>query len=252
MSQTVQNDRVAVAQAKTARSGKQLLWLGFLLVMALLVGGAGGAAMARYWLNDNASQKFEQIAVRYQRDLGKTHLQLVETQARLDALQARWQVEESTRKGLEESLHTAQQELGKARDQLAFFDQLMPPGPKGTVSVRAFDVEPVGPHLSYRVLLMRDAANDTRFKGRLEFIATGTVNGKKTKMPLKAATPANEAQSAGAVSDTNGFALSFEQFQRSGGLLSVPGDFTPLTVTLNVLEGDKLRISRTVNLAAPE
>src|SRR3546814_7990669 len=60
-------------------------------------------------------------------------------------------MEESTRKGLEATLQASQTELGRARDQLAFFDQLLPPGPTGAIGIRALDIVQLGPTLQYKL-----------------------------------------------------------------------------------------------------
>src|SRR5690606_13747977 len=95
----------------------------------------------------------------------------------MDALQGKFLVEESTRKSLEVTLQETQAELGRARDQLAFFDRLLPPGPNGSISIRALDFEPRGPTLLYKVLLMRNAPGAEPFAGRLQFIAKGVAAG---------------------------------------------------------------------------
>src|SRR5690606_15537142 len=83
-------------------------------------------------------------------------------------------------------MQALQTELGRARDQLAFFDQLLPPGPKGSISIRALDVQQLGPSLQYKVLLMRNAQVDTLFEGHMQFTASGTqADGKQEKVILK-------------------------------------------------------------------
>src|SRR3546814_19832949 len=87
-----------------------------------------------------------------QTELDTRSSELAGARAEADALEGKLAVEESTRKGLEASLQALQSELGRARDQLAFFDQLLPPGPKGAVSIRALEVEHLGPTLQYKEL----------------------------------------------------------------------------------------------------
>ncbi|HTM79121.1 MAG TPA: DUF6776 family protein [Devosia sp.] len=87
------------------------------------------------------------------------------------------------------------------------------------------------------------------FKGLMQFVAKGSQQGKAVKISLQAATQPNGGASGGDAA-ANSLELNFEQFQRSGGLLSLPEGFTPQSITLNVLEGDTVRLSRTVNLPA--
>jgi hypothetical protein len=220
--------------------------VGFLagLFLGLAVGGAGAA----YWFNAAiGDQQFaEQRSL--QHTLLRTQEELVSIRAQSDALGGRLAVEESTRRGLETSLQTAQAEIARVREQLAFFEQLLPPGPKGAISVRALDIERIGPNLLYRVLLQRSAQDEALFKGVLQFVARGIRDGKEVKINLEAARSSGGPESV--TSDTNGFTLAFEQFQRGAGLLTLPENFEPKSVTVNILEGNAVRASRTIQLPA--
>lgn len=235
---------VAAPGAATRTIGRWLMLA--MLILGIAVGVAGG----RYWLKDQASQQYATAS----RDL---HIMLQENRAELEqahvelaALQGQLMVEAGTRKGLEASLQVAQAELGQAHDQLAFFNQLLPPGPAGSISIRALDIQQSGPTLQYKVLLMRNGADDKPFKGLMQFVAKGQQQGKPVKITLQEATLPSGAATASGNAPVNSLELNFDQFQRSGGLLSLPEGFTPQTITLNVLEGDAVRLSRTVNLPA--
>lgn len=219
-------------------------------VPALLAGLVLGAAGALYWAGNASQPQIEAQAQQLQAELTNHRIELAQVRAQLDALTGRLVMEESTRKGLETTLQATQAELGQARDQLAFFDQLLPPGPKGAISIRALDIERLGPTLQYKVLLMRNAQDDTPFKGHMQFVAAGVQQGKPVKITLHPALAPGSADSASP--EATGLDLSFDQFLRSGGLLSVPEGFTPQVVTLNILEGGTLRVSRRINLPAAE
>src|SRR3546814_12699373 len=93
-------------------------------------------------------------------------------------------MEESTRKGLEATLQASQTELGRARDQLAFFDQLLPPGPKGAIGIRALDIVQLDPTLQSKVLLRRNVQDDKPVVGFMHFVAPGVKKGKRVKLVL--------------------------------------------------------------------
>jgi len=202
-------------------------------------------------------------------DLAGTFGHVSLTDNMIITVEGRFVVDESLRRGLDTNLRTDQQELDRAQDTIAFYEQLMPPGPKGTISIRAIDFEPVGPHLKYRVLLMRSGSTDQPFKGRLQFEATGMMGNERESIVLEAArVPAvsrqeeerapSDGQAPGASSDAAGTqdadpaVLEFADFQRSSGVLSLPEGFAPQSVTVSVLEGDTLRTSRKVELPAAE
>ena len=227
------------------------------IVLALVVGLVAGALAARYWFEAEASKQYSSLQQRMQEEQEHGAHRLQEAQAQADALAGKLAIEESIRQGLEKSLQDAQTELGKAHDRLAFFDQLLPPGPKGAVSVRGLEVQQMGPTLQYQVLLMRNAQANTIFKGALQFTAAGTQNGKPVKaLMLKAATvTGGSGVSPGATDHATAgdvLAISFDEFQRASGLLAVPDGFVPHSITVSVLEGKHVLVSRTVELAAAD
>ncbi|CAM4041699.1 DUF6776 family protein [Bordetella tumulicola] len=177
--------------------------------------------------------------------------------AQLDTADGEIAVERAARKELEVQLTSSQDELGRVRDRLAFFEQLLPPGPEGAVEIRGAEVERDGQGLKYRVLLMRSGRNGgAPFDGALRFQAVGLLKGDTVSVDLvpmqftsadatdkKAASQDDEAAEGGSL------ALKFEQYQRSEGVLALPEGFVPDTVTVSVLEGTTVRASRTIKLA---
>lgn len=176
-----------------------------------------------------------------------------DAQTELATVRSQLEVEVGTRKALQESLLGVQQELGRTRDQLAFYEQLIPPGPAGSVAIRAFDVQRQGELLNYRVLLTRNAPGQPAFEGRMRFMAKGLQGQKTVKIELSAAAldqsaATSDPQQAPVI---DSFALAFDQFQRSMGVLRIPPDFIPESVTLDVLEEGVIRATRESGLDSP-
>lgn len=252
MNQEQSGQRGQAAAIHTHRhSGWMWLWLPLVLIIA-----AGGGYWAAATIGEeSAARKYRDLKTQFEVTTAQ-HMHDYQTlQAQLDALQGQMLVEESTRKSLEAALQSTQAELGRARDQLAFFDRLLPPGPSGAISIRALDFEQRGPTLLYKVLLMRNAPGSEPFSGQMQFMAKGKLGGKEVQISLEPATAQAAEEAETDVSDTNGevpgqtpLTLQFEQFQRSEGLLSLPDGFQPVSVTFNVLEGKTVRVSRTINL----
>ncbi len=178
--------------------------------------------------------------------------------------------ERAKRLELEKILANVQTELGRTQDQLAFFEDLLPPGPQGGLDMRAVDVVQHAEGLQYRVLLMRSGHATKPFVGTLQFVATGDcreagVTAEQTIVlqPLLASTiQANEA-GLGVHSEyaqmpqrdpqqteaqQAALRLNFAQFQRVQGLLALPPGFAPQSVTVRVLGGDIVLASRVVAL----
>lgn len=271
------------AQTRSSPPAYAVGWAGWLLaVLALVSGLAAGAWATHYWLGRQIQARYLQQQQVLQASFDRVRADLSAQQARADTLAGQLVIERSTLQGLETALKAAQEELRIERDKVAFYEQLIPPGPLGAVAVRALDIEQQGPILNYRAVLMRNARSQQPFNGRLQFIAKGQRQGKSVELelfPAKAssasdaggqqnadAQPGNppgtpqppgqanqdtgESQQVAAAAEQALLQVSFEQFQRLGGLLQLPPDFLPQQITLNVLEGDTVRASRTVSLGA--
>lgn len=194
--------------------------------------GAVVAWLALQWYEDDVqSQRNREL----QNQLLLAQDKLGDLEARFDTLQGQFAIEASTRQGLETTLRTLQAELGAAHDQLAFFDELLPPGPDGAITIRGLDVQHQGGGLKYRMLLARRGANTKPFKGKLQFEAEGQRDGKAATVILA---PAPD--------------VDFERFQSSTGVLLIPDGFDPQQLTVRVLEGDSVRASRTHSLGDGE
>lgn len=184
--------------------------------------------------------------------------------AQLDTADGEIAVERAARQELEAQLRASQEELGRVRDRLAFFEQLLPPGPEGAVDIRGAEVQRDGQGLKYRVLLMRSGRSEAPFVGTLRFQASGVLKGDvvsvdlapmqvKTDTPEGSGTPDTSPGKPKAAPDAaaagGALSLQFDQYQRSEGVLELPEGFVPETVIISVLEGSTVRASRTIKLA---
>lgn len=214
-----------------------------LLAVGILVGGAA----AHFGLERPALEAAQARLEAAELDLAAMRHRLEQANTRTIALEGELLVEESTRRGLETALRSTQESLGRAQDTVAFYEQLMPPGPKGAITIRALDMEQVGPHLNYRLLLMRSGNNDKPFQGRLQFVAEGVLDDEKVSLPLVPAAdpPVNQEAEP---EDNDLLSVEFANFQRGSGVLVVPAGFSPSAVTVNVLEGTNIRATRRLEL----
>lgn len=243
------------------RRDGRFLWMFCSAIAGLVM----GAALMWWGVFSYYDRGLTETIQRLNEQLSQANVQLNELHAERGILEGKLAVERSTRQGLERTLGTVQQELGAARDQIAFFYELMPPGPDGSISIRGFDVQRQGDLLHFRALLMRHGAGDAPFDGMLQFQATGRLDGEHVTLTLQPArlrdsaspdaTPMAPDDNPGAKSSDDApsspiLTLRFDQFQRSSGLLHIPEGIELETVTLNVLEGDTLRVSRTVEIPA--
>lgn len=91
-----------------------------------------------------------------------------------------------------------------------------------------------GAQLKWQVLVIQAAAarNAPEFKGRLELVLAGVLNGK----PWTQAFP------------PEGQALQFRQYRRLGGVFALPLNVVVKTVTARVYEGQTIRAIQAVDL----
>ncbi|OVZ57358.1 hypothetical protein CDO44_18310 [Pigmentiphaga sp. NML080357] len=179
-------------------------------------------------------------------------------QGSLAASESRLAIERAAKDQLAADLRAAQKEMGDMRNDLAFFDQLIPMDPRqAQVSIRSAELERQGALLRYRVLLMRGGRPSGEFTGRLQFSASGTRAGTAATIdlhPFLVSAEAGEAESASAPaaapSLADPLALRFRQYQRAEGTLEVPAGFVVRSVTVRVVEGGVVRSQSTVNLPA--
>lgn len=178
--------------------------------------------------------------------------QLRYTQTQLDTADGELVIERAAREELEAQLRAAQAEVGRVRDQLAFYEQLLPAGPEGSVDIRGVQIDREGGGLRYKVLLMRSGRNGgTPFAGALRFQATGVLKGETVTVdlaPMQVKAEVGPVTTTGETTSAATLALQFDQYQRSQGMLAVPEGFVPESVTVSVLEGETVRASRSVKL----
>ncbi|MVW73350.1 DUF6776 family protein [Bordetella sp. 15P40C-2] len=242
--------------ASPVRPASSRQW--FIAIAAFVIGLAGGAWGGYEYARraENATPKVvitdEQLAAR-DAAVQQSQAESRFLRAQLDTAEGEMAVERAARLELEAQLRAAQEELGSVRERLAFFEQLLPPGPEGTVDIRGAEVLREGAGLKYRVLLMRSGRPGSPFIGSLQFQATGVLKGEDVTLDLlplqRKAEGTPPVEEASADSDpADALPVKFDQYQRSEGVLDLPEGFVPETVVVNVLEGTTVRASRTVKL----
>ena len=237
-----------MARSTPASGGGFSHWLvrGLSRLLLLVVFFVIGALAMHFGMHAGEREEIQALGTRIE----SLQADLARAQADLAAQRSDAEVQAGTQRVLQDKNAELQQELGRTRDQLAFYEQLIPSGPAGTVAVRAFDIQADGDFLRYRVLLTRNATPQAEsFKGRMRFVADGRSQGKTVKIelspPVASATGDATASSPGS---TDPLALVFDQFQRSTGILQIPPDLTIQSVRLEILEGDTIRASQDADL----
>ena len=119
------------------------------------------------------------------------------------------------------------------RDNLGFFEKLLPTAASEGVVIRGLQAElRTGGQLKWQVLVMQPAARAADFSGRIEITLDGLQSGKSWTLA-----PPGGAQ-----------ALQLRQYRRVEGVIDLPPQTVVKTVTAKVFEGSSVRAVQTFKL----
>ena len=119
------------------------------------------------------------------------------------------------------------------RDDLGFFEKLLPAGGAESAAIRGLQAEALSDmQIRWQVLVIQPVKNAPVFNGKLELTLNGTLAGKPWTMGLPGG-----AQP-----------LQFKQYRRIEGVLDLPPLAVVKTVTAKVVEGTAVRSIQTVKL----
>lgn len=119
------------------------------------------------------------------------------------------------------------------RDDLGFFEKLIPSGGVEGIAIRGLQAEmQEGHRLQWRVLLIQPQRNVPEFRGNLELTFTGVLAGK----PWSTTLPAGP------------LAIKFTQFGRFQGVVDVPAQAVVRGLSAKVLEGGAVKAAQSARL----
>ncbi|NLA51018.1 MAG: hypothetical protein GX860_02655 [Alcaligenaceae bacterium] len=161
-------------------------------------------------------------------------------------------------------------EVTHLTSELAFYEEMIPAGPEGALSLRAFEAHQEGMYINFKLMLSVSGRGvQEPFSGRLRFTAKGEKDGEEQTIELypavapSAELAADDSSMIGNIAQGSGelkvvdlktaemspiLELNFTRIQRREGLLIIPFGFTPKEITLNVLEGNSVKLSKTIEL----
>ena len=141
--------------------------------------------------------------------------------------------EKSAQEGMAARLKALESENHALRDDLGFFENLIPVGGSAAIAIRALQARVIdGSKLKWQLLLIQPVKNAPEFQGRLEMSMSGTLNGKPWTMQL----------------DGGAQPLQFRQYRRVEGMADLPPQAVVKTVSAKVVEGKATRALQSVRL----
>ena len=190
-------------------------WLGIVTAGALVVGiglatydfGMTFAGFRREE-SDRELAKLNEAIARQQREIGELRSQAAQAERQLE-------IERATHGDVAKQVKALLDENATLKDDLAFFQSLMPVGAEeGAVSINRFRLEPGGMpgEYRYRLLLVHAGQRAKEFRGNLQFVLNVMEGGKAVALSLPQ--PAERGAKE--------FQLNFKFFQRVEGTFKVP------------------------------
>jgi hypothetical protein len=162
----------------------------------------------------------------------------------LAQMERQMQIEGATYADLVKQVKALTGENADLKEDLAFFQTLMPSGGKeGGVAVNRFLVQndALPGEYRYRLLLTQTGQRSKDFQGRVQFVINLQQDSKKTVMSL----PAEDDK------DARGFKLNFRFYQRVEGTFRVAPGTVVKSVQVRVFEGDgkEPKLTQVANLS---
>lgn len=119
------------------------------------------------------------------------------------------------------------------RDDLGFFEKLIPASGVDGLAIRGLHAElQGGSALKWQVLVIQSGKNPAEFNGRLELTFSGVLNGKPWSAALPGELPA----------------IKVHQYGRIGGEFEVPAQVQVRGVTAKVMDGTTVKATQSIKL----
>jgi len=142
-------------------------------------------------------------------------------------------VERSAQERLSNQIRVLEIENRALREDLGFFEKLMPASGTEAVTIRGLQAEVLsGTQLKWQGLVIQPVKNAPEFRGKLELNVSGTLDGKPWMMGLPGGPQA----------------LQFRQYRRLEGMVDLPPQAVVKNVSARVVEGSVSRAQQNVSL----
>ncbi|MDB5896682.1 MAG: hypothetical protein JWP22_1040 [Ramlibacter sp.] len=166
-------------------------------------------------------------------DVAKLRLERDRVQSILNTSGSAITVERATQERLATRIRVLETENRTLRQDLGFFEKLMPASGAEGVAIRGLQAEVLaGTQLKWQVLVIQAGRNAPEFRGKLEVNFSGTMDGKPWMMPLPEGPQA----------------LQFRQYRRVEGMVDLPPQAIVKNVSARVVEGSISRAVQNVSL----
>jgi hypothetical protein len=175
----------------------------------------------------------KQELVRLRADAAKLREERDKAQSVLNTSASLITAEKTAQERLAMQIKALEVENRALRDDLGFFEKLIPTSGAEGLAIRALQAEVLGgTQLKWQVLVIQPVKNAKEFRGKLEVSIGGTLNGRPWMMPLPGG-----AQP-----------LQFRQYRRIEGMVDLPPAAVVKNVSAKVVEGTATRAVQSIKL----
>jgi hypothetical protein len=193
-------------------------------VLALVLGFSAALALwafefGREIAGLDRSSKSELQALRS--EAAQLRAQQQQAQAAADTVQSLLTSERAAQASLAQQLKQAQSEARELREDLGFFERLLPADQNAALQLRGLQAELLAPgQARFQVLVMQGDRAAPEFAGRIEFSLSGQLEGRPWTYAVPAATQA----------------LRLRGYQRLAGVLEYPAGAQPRQLQVRVID----------------
>ena len=205
-------------------------------VVAIVLGFCGAIALWAFEFGKSiagidAGAKEE--LVRLRADVDKLRAERDKAQSVANTSASLLTAEKAAQDGLVGQVKALEAKNQQLRDDLAFFEKLIPASGGTGIAIRGLNAEVLaGTQLKWQVLLIQPVKNPSEFKGKLEVKLAGTLDGKPWMMDVPGGAQA----------------LDFKQYSRVEGMVDLPPQAVVKNVSARVLEGTVTRAVQSIQL----
>lgn len=180
-------------------------------------------------LDGGASEEVRQLRT----DLDRVRAERDQAQSVANTAQTLLTTEKSAQEQLLAQKKQLEADVQALRDDLAFFEKLIPSSGAEGIAIRGLQAEMQGDRqLKWRILLIQSQRSAPEFKGNLEVVFAGSLNGKSWSATLPAGPKA----------------IRFTQFGRFQGELEVPAQAVVKSLSVRVMDGNVIKATQSARL----
>jgi hypothetical protein len=213
--------------------------------IGIVLGLGGAVAMWTYDLGRNITG-FNPDAINQRLALLKEQVEKLSSErdqfsTTVNAAESQLNIERSAQNQLAEQVKVLETENTKLKEDLTFFESLLPANSGKGIAIRRLKADLVAPNqLQYRVLVMQGGRGPGKpdFVGNLQFAVTVVQEGKSVMMMFP----------SGNSGEVDKFKLGFKHYQRAEGVLTLPDGASVKTVQARILENGQIRAQQSANL----